>query len=177
MYTGKLVRLREYNKEDAKLAQKYINEPSVKKNLTPSVPFLICEWEEEKWVQSNSAFSTSNYSFAIETLNDSKYIGGCGINTINWLSRTSEIGIFIGDTNYQSKGYGSDALKILIKFIFNQMNIRKIKLNVYDFNERAIRCYKKLGFKVEGTLRDELFRDGKYYDIIQMGLFKEEFIQ
>lgn len=177
MYTGKLVKLREYRKEDAKLAQKLINNPSIKKNLTTSIPFPICEWEEEKWVQSNSAFSSSKYSFAIETLDDNKYIGGCGINTINWLSRTAEIGIFIGNTDYHSKGYGSDALKVLINFIFNQMNIRKIKLNVYSFNERAIGCYKKLGFQNEGTLRDELFRDGKYYNIVMMGMFKEEFIQ
>ena len=83
----------------------------------------------------------------------------------------------IGDKDYWGKGYGSDALKVLIRFIFEEVNIYKIKLNVFSFNKRAISCYKKLGFKEEGILKDELYRNGKYFDIIPMALFKEDFIK
>ena len=174
MYTGNKVRLREYRKDDAKQAQDYINDPQVKRLLHPGIPFLNTFEDEEKWIEGLSA-KKENYSFAIETLEDSKYIGGCGINDIDWKNSVIVVGIFIGDKNYWSKGYGTDAMKVLIKFIFEQMNIHKIKLNVYSFNERAIRSYVKCGFKHEGTLRKEIFRDGKYYDEIVMGLLSEEY--
>lgn len=66
-------------------------------------------------------------------------------------------------------------MKVLVNFIFNEMNINKIKLDVYSFNTRAIKCYEKLGFKKEGTLRKEIFREGKYHDILVYGMFRDEF--
>ena len=107
-------------------------------------------------------------------MQDNIYLGGCGIKEVDWKNSKVVVGIFIGNKEYWNKGYGTDAMRVLIKFIFNEMNINKIKLNVYEFNERAIRSYEKCGFKKEGVLRKELYRDGKYYDTIVMGLFKEE---
>lgn len=173
MYTGQKIRLREYRREDVKNAQDYINDPEVKKLLHPGIPFLFTYEDEMKWFDSLSA-TKENYSFAIETLEDGRYIGGCGINHINWKNSVITVGIFIGDKNYWGKGYGTDAMKTLVKFIFEQMNINKIKLQVFSFNERAIKSYEKCGFKVEGILRKEIFRDGKYHDEIIMGLLREE---
>lgn len=176
MYSGELVRLREYKKEDVKLAQDYINDPEVKRLLNPGIPYLYTLEDEQKWFDSLSA-SNDTYSFAIETLEDSKYIGGCGINRIDWKNSVAEVGIFIGDKDKWGKGYGTDAMRILVKFIFEQMNINRIKLNVFSFNQRAIKSYEKCGFKVEGILRQEVFRDGKYYDDIVMGILKEEYFE
>ena len=174
MYTGKKVRLREYKKEDVKQAQNFMNDPEVKRLLHPGIPYLFTFEDEQKWFEGISAMK-EKYSFAIETLEDNKYIGGCGINDIDWKNSVIVVGIFIGDKDYWSKGYGTDAMKVLIRFIFEQMNIHKIKLNVYSFNERAIKSYEKCGFKQEGRLRKEIFRDGKYYDEIVMGLLSEEY--
>lgn len=176
MYTGEKVRFREYRKEDVKQAQEYINDPEVKRLLHPGIPFLYTYEDEQKWFENMSA-TKDEYSFAIETLEDSKYIGGCGINKVDWKNSTAVVGIFIGDKAYWSKGYGTDAMKVLIKFIFEQMNINKIKLNVNSFNERAIRSYEKCGFIKEGVLRQELFRDGKYHDVINMGILKEDYFK
>jgi RimJ/RimL family protein N-acetyltransferase len=142
--------------------------------LTPGIPYLNTLEDERKWVEGLSA-SKDNYSFAIETLEDGKYIGGCGLNSIDWKNSVAVVGIFIGDKNYWGKGYGTDAMEVLLKFIFGQMNIHKVKLNVFSYNERAIKSYKKCGFKVEGVMRQEIFRDGRYYDEIIMGLLKEEY--
>lgn len=172
MYTGELVRLREYKREDIKLAQEYVNDPEVKRLLHPGIPYLYTFEDEQKWFDSLSA-TNDEYSFAIETLEDNKYIGGCGINKINWKNSVAEVGIFIGDKDKWGKGYGTDAMRILIKFIFEQMNINKIKLNVFSFNQRAIKSYEKCGFKIEGVLRQEVFRDGQYYDDIVMGILVE----
>ncbi|WP_128894982.1 GNAT family N-acetyltransferase [Longirhabdus pacifica] len=175
MYTGTKVRLREHRKAEIQQSLKMINDPEVMKNLVGKTPFLFTLEDEEKWYKENSS-SNDTYNFAIETLEDGKYIGGCGINGLDWKNSKATVGIFIGDKNYWSRGYGTDALKVLIRFIFEQMNINKVKLNVFSFNKRAIKSYEKCGFKTEGVMRQEMFRDGKYYDDIHMGLLREEWL-
>ncbi|MBS4537037.1 GNAT family N-acetyltransferase [Clostridium sp. D2Q-11] len=174
MFIGNKIKLREYTKDDVKKAQRYMNDPEVRGLLTPGIPYLYTLEDEEKWYASQSA-TNDTYSFAIETLEEGKYIGGCGINKVDWKNSTVTIGIFIGDKDYWGKGYGTDAMEVLIKFIFKEMNINKIKLNVFSFNERAQKSYEKCGFKVEGILRQEIFRDGEYHDDIIMSLLREEF--
>lgn len=176
MYTGKKINLRAYKKEDVPFAQKFMNDPEVKGLLWPGVPFPLTLEEEEKWFEGISSHGDT-YNFAIETLEEKKYIGGCGINSVDRKNSIAIVGIFIGDKEYWSKGYGTDAMRTLVGFIFNEMNINKVKLGVYSFNERAIKSYEKCGFKREGTLRQEMFRNGKYHDVIVMGILREEWIK
>ena len=176
MYTGEKVKLRAYKKEDIVLAQQYLNDAETKRLLSPGVPYPFTLEEETKWFEKISA-NNDNYSFAVETLEESKYIGGCGVNGLDWKNSIATVGIFIGDKNYWGKGYGTDAMKVLLKFIFEQMNINKVKLFVYSFNERAVKSYEKSGFKREGVLRQEMFRDGKYNDEYVMGILKDEYFQ
>ncbi|WP_195262580.1 GNAT family protein [Clostridium sp. 1001275B_160808_H3] len=175
MYTGKLVRLRAYKEEDIERAVEFINDEEVKKFLDSNIPFPMTKWQEEEWVRSRKANSNFTYDFAIEDLETGKYIGGCSINECDVKNRTCVIGIMIGDKEYWSKGYGSDSLKVLTKFIFEEVNMNKIKLKVFSFNTRAIACYKKVGFKEEGILKKEVYRNGKYHDEILMAIFKDEF--
>ncbi|MFD3157760.1 GNAT family N-acetyltransferase [Haloimpatiens sp. FM7330] len=175
MYRGEKILLRAYKKEDIPLAWKYINDEEVKRYLTPGIPFPLTLEEEYKWFEGISSSSNNSYSFAIETLQEGKYIGGCGVNRVDWKNSIADIGIFIGNGEFREKGYGTDAVKALIKFIFNEMNLNKIKLNVYSFNKRAIKCYEKCGFKVEGTLRQEIFREGKYHDEYIMSILRCEY--
>jgi len=174
MYEGVLVRLRAYEKEEMGYVKDLINKSEIKKYLSPGIPFPYTLEDELKFYESISA-NNDTYTFAIEAKEDEELIGGCGINAIDWKNSTATVGIFIGKEGFLSKGYGTDAMKILINFIFNEMNINKIKLDVYSFNVRAINCYEKLGFKKEGTLRNEIFREGKYHDILVYGMFKDEF--
>jgi RimJ/RimL family protein N-acetyltransferase len=173
MYEGQKVRLREYRKEDIPLRLAYINDPEIAQNLTPDIPYPMTLHEEEKWFDSITAVSDT-YKFAIETLTDNRFIGGCSISNVDWRNSVATIGIFIGSKVHRGNGYGSDAIKILMNFIFLQMNINKIKLTVYSYNKAAIKCYEKCGFKIEGVLRQEIFKDGKYYDKIAMGILKSE---
>ncbi|MCR1952820.1 GNAT family N-acetyltransferase [Clostridium sp. DSM 100503] len=175
MYIGKLVRLRAYKEEDIERAVEFINDEEVKKFLDSNIPFPMTKWQEEEWVRSRKANVDFTYDFAIEDLETGKYIGGCSINECDVKNRTCVIGIMIGDKEYWSKGYGSDSLKVLTKFIFEEVNMNKIKLKVFSFNTRAIACYKKVGFKEEGILKKEVYRNGKYHDEILMAIFKDEF--
>ena len=177
MYNGKLVKLRAYKEADIERAIEFINDEEVKKLLDSNIPFPMTKWQEEEWIKSRKVGADFTYDFAIEDLETGKYIGGCSINECDVKNRNCTIGIMIGDKEYWGRGYGSDALKVLIKFIFEEVNMNKIKLGVFSFNSRAIACYKKVGFKEECILKNELYRSGKYYDIIQMAIFKDEWIK
>ncbi len=174
MFEGKLVRLREYRKEDIPLRLSYINDPEVLKYLEPGIPYPVTLTEELRWFDSISAFKDT-YRFAVETASDSNYIGDCGINSIDWKNGIVGVSIFIGNSTYRGKGYGTEAMQLLMGFIFNQMSVNKIRLYVYSFNERAIKSYAKCGFKTEGLLRQEIFRNGEYFDVIAMGILREEY--
>ena len=174
MYSGKLIRLREVRKEDLEKVLHGINNPEVRSGITQGIPYPFTLKDEDKWLESHSALNDT-YGFAVETLEDSRYIGSCSVNKVDWKNSIVEVGIAITDSDYLSRGYGTDAMKTLIRFIFNEMNIHKVKLGVYSFNKRAIRSYEKCGFRVEGVLRDEIYREGKYHDIITMGILRDEF--
>jgi RimJ/RimL family protein N-acetyltransferase len=176
MYTGTKIRLRAIRQEDIPVILKYINDESIKRFLCPGVPFPITEVEEQRWYEAKSS-QGSEYTFAIETIKNPEYIGGCGVNKMDWKNSVAQVGIFIGNPKFLDKGYGTDAMKTLIRFIFDQMNAHKIKLNVYSFNERAIRCYEKCGFQTDGVLRKEIFRDGEYHDELVMSILREEYEQ
>ncbi len=173
MYYGEKVCLRAYKEEDIPIATALVNDKELKKFLVTNIPFPMSPWEEETWVKSQKSTEAGNYNFAIEDIKTKKYIGGCGIQNVNWLARVATVGIMIGDKEYWGKGYGTDAMMVLTNFIFQDMNIHKIRLSTFSFNVRAKKCYEKCGFEVEGTLKDEIFKDGKYYDEIIMSVFNK----
>ena len=84
------------------------------------------------------------------------------------------LGIFIGDDENRDRGLGTDTVRAVVKYGFETLNLHVIRLYVYSFNERAIKCYKKVGFKEQGRTREACFIDGKRYDEIIMDILKEE---
>ena len=108
-------------------------------------------------------------------------IGTVGLERINRIHRTATLGIFIGDKEFLSKGYGTESIRLILDYGFNYMNLHNIKLDLLSFNERALKCYKKCGFKEAGKIRENIFINGKYYDTISMDIldseFKESFIR
>jgi len=81
----------------------------------------------------------------------------------------------IGDKRFWSNGYGTDAVLTILGFAFEQMNLHRVSLGVIEYNERGYTCYKKCGFVEEGRSRDATHRDGRYWDIIRMGILRSEF--
>ncbi|MBB6697410.1 GNAT family N-acetyltransferase [Clostridium algidicarnis] len=171
MYYGEKICLRAYKQEDIQIATSFVNDKELKKFLVTDIPFPMSLWEEDEWIKSQKSNKNGEYNFAIEDIKTKMYIGGCGIQNVNWLTRVALVGIMIGDKDYLGKGYGTDAMKVLMNFIFKDMNIHKIRLSTFSFNIRAQKSYEKCGFKVEGILKDEVFKDGKYYDEIVMAAF------
>jgi len=164
--------LRPYEIADAKNVLVFLNDPEVRRFLVPGIPYPLSVIEEERWIEGQSKEAECK-SFAIILKETVEYIGGCGFNRINWQSRVATIGIFLGQP-FWNKGLGTEAVRILIEFAFGELNVNKIKLQVFSFNKRAIRSYEKNGFKIEGVLREEVYRNGQYYDEIVMGLLASE---
>lgn len=173
MLVGKVVCLRAYTKDDLPKAKDFLNQVHVSRMMRTGIPFPLRLEDEEKWFASLDANSEKQYGFAIETKSAGEYVGGCGIHSIDSKNRFGILGIFLGEPHIR-KGYGSDALTVLVEFAFNEINLNKVKLFVFAFNKQAIGCYKKIGFKTEGVLRQEIFRKGRYHDALVMGLLRSE---
>lgn len=169
MIKGKKVNLRALEKEDIQKTIKWINDPEVTKYL--SIVFPISLAEEEKWFEYYLKRKDDRI-FAIET-KDGTHIGNIGLHKIDWLNRKVMLGILIGEKEYWNKGYGTDAVKTAVKFAFEEMNIHKVYLCVMDFNERAVKIYEKCGFTREGVSRDDVYRNGKYHDMIWMSVLNK----
>ena len=127
---------------------------------------------EKKYLEENSS---PEANFAIVKNEDDKMIGTVSLERINHIDRCATLGIFIGDKNFRSKGYGTEAIKLILEYGFKYLNLKNINLELLEFNERALKCYKKCGFKEYGRRRKCKFVDGKYYDLIEMDILKEEF--
>ena len=127
---------------------------------------------ERKYLEENS---NPEATFVIVTLEDNKIIGTVSLEDINWINRTATLGIFIGDIEFRSKGYGTEAIRLILEYGFKYMNLYNIKLDLMEFNERALKCYEKCGFKEYGRRRKCKFVNGKYYDSISMDILADEF--
>ncbi len=173
---GKLVRLRAYEKSDLDSIMKWINDEEVTDFLAGGMlTYPVSSITEEKYIESTAQSSDTNKSFAIETLAEQKYIGGVAFHAINWLNRSAGLGITIGDKSYWGRGYGTDAMRVMMRLGFDKMNLHRLWLHVYEYNRRAIASYEKCGFKREGVLRKERFYRGSYYDTVVMGILEDEF--
>ena len=175
MYTGDLVRLCEYSREDSARALTFINNPEVLRLIQTGVRLPRTYKEEEKWIENMNAGKLEGYTFKIETLKDSLYIGGCGVNELDWKNRNAVVGIMVGDPVYWGHGYGTDAMRVLVRFLFDQVGLNRIALKVFDYNERAIKSYQKVGFTQEGRMRETLYCDGAFHDEIVMSILKREY--
>lgn len=127
--------------------------------------------DERKFFENNK----SENSFFIVTLDDDKVIGTVSLEKVNHINRIATLGIFIGDENYRNNGYGTEAIRLILEFGFYYLNLKNINLHLMEYNERALKCYKKCGFKECGRRRECVFVDGKYYDLIEMDILNDEF--
>jgi diamine N-acetyltransferase len=173
MIYGRLVRLRALSKEDLPRLVEWRNDPEIKALLGGwSFPTLL--EAEQEWFE-RARHDQATQRLAIEVLEDGLHIGNIGLYDIDWKNRKAEYGILIGDKATWGKGYGFDASKALLDFAFFELNLHRVFLRVLAHHERAIHLYDKLGFQVEGRLRQDTFRGGAYRDTLMMGLLSSEY--
>lgn len=169
---GDNIYLSPINIEDYEKYVEWMNNSDITDKLHSTSKVFNLENEKE-WI--NNTLNNGKHIFSIIRKSDDTIIGNCGFNSINNIDRTATIGIFIGDSDNQNKGYGTDALKALIKYGFDVLNLNNIDLHVFDFNERAINCYKKVGFKEYGRRHQSYYLKNKYHDQICMEILRDDF--
>lgn len=175
MIYGKRIRLRAIERNDLPRFVEWLNDPEVMQGIAIYRP--LSEIDEEKWFEGVLSGDPDTRPFVIEVHKpDDEWtaIGNCGFHVIDWRSRSAELGIFIGDKSYWNQGYGIEATRVLTDYGFNTLNMHRIYLRVFAFNQRAIHIYEKIGFVHEGRLRQAHYHAGEYTDVLWMGIFRSE---
>jgi len=166
---GERIYLSPINKDDAEIYTKWLNDPEVTKNLTLHNSVITLSKEKEMLEKLSEG-----YIFAI-VKNDDTLIGNIGMHDIDNICRKATLGLFIGDAENRGKGYGSEALRLILEYGFNTLNMHNIMLLVHSDNNQGIACYKKVGFKEFGRRRECVFKNGQYFDEIYMEMLASEF--
>jgi len=176
MINGKNISLRGLELTDVQELMKHWNRKEVKQFLLTMSPHS--KEEEVEWIKSTweRRKKGESYIFAIEHIGEQRYIGNIELNITDQISRRGEIGIVIFNSDFWSKGYGSEALKLLLDFGFKELNLNSIELQVFETNPRAIKCYSNVGFKEVGRRRKARFFEGKYIDLLLMDILRQEFL-
>jgi len=179
IFTGKLVRLSAFDPDEMSkaLTRWYLNSEYFR--LLNSSPHRMKSAKRTiKWMEEEvGEMSLESYYFGIRTLAEDKLIGETGLDVVNWPGRDAFVALGIGETEYWSKGYGTDVMNILLRFAFTEINLRRVSLGVFEYNPRAIRSYEKAGFRHEGRLHRLLNREGRRWDNLFMGILREEWLE
>jgi RimJ/RimL family protein N-acetyltransferase len=174
-YEGNEIRLRPITKLDIEKSIVWRNDPETRENSL-GYRFPVTEQMENTWY--DLALTDQNWKrviYAIESTNDQVLIGFIQINRINWINRVAYFGITIGDKSFRGKNIAEESMNIFFNYVFNLLNIRKICLEVPSYNNVAIKLYRRFGFIEEGLLKDHIYLERNYFDIILMRIFDSEF--
>jgi RimJ/RimL family protein N-acetyltransferase len=176
MYFKKLVGKKCYlspiDINDAGKFTEWLNDIELTVNLT--LYNSIINIENEKVFLENLS---KEHNYSIIDLETNELIGNCGFSEVDNLNQTGEVGIFIGNKNFWGKGYGTEALTLLLDYGFKALNLHNILLKVFDYNKRGIRSYEKVGFKFIGIRRNALYRNMERHNIIFMDILADEFYE
>jgi RimJ/RimL family protein N-acetyltransferase len=175
MLKGEKVVLRPVRRSDIEYFLKWFNDPEVTQYLGMYLP--MTEMAEEKFIEDlGSAPVATRAMFVIETVEDTdkKPIGSTGLSDIHPKNHNAIFGIAIGEKDYWSKGYGTEAASLIVRYGFEQLNLHRINSFAISFNERSLRLHLGVGFKEEGRQRKAIFKNGDYHDHVMFGLLREE---
>src|SRR5207245_877388 len=129
---------------------------------------------QEEFLQQGSG-SPEHIIFSAALREDDRLVGLCGLHKLDPRSHNAELGMVIGDPADWGRGLGGEAARLLIAYGFDIVNLHRIWLEVYEDNPAARKIYEKLGFKLEGTLREHGFREGRWWNLHYLGLLAHEY--
>ncbi len=168
---GEKIYLRPLERDDAAACKEYINDPDVRRNLDTvrpkSIPF------EEAWIEGQSR-DANCIVLGIALQESDRLIGATDLRDIHPANRSATFGITIGAKDEWNKGHGTDTTRLMLKYGFDTLNLNRIDLSVYATNPGGLRAYEKAGFVREGTLRQKVFREGRYIDVYILSALRDE---
>lgn len=173
VFQGKLVRLAVFDPEkDADLFVQWNRDSEYSRLLSAGPANQWTPKQIKEWVEKEK----DAFPFVIRTLSDDRAIGNIELDGIDWSARHGWVGIGVGEREFWGKGYGTDAMKILLRYAFEELNLNRVNLTVFEYNERAQKSYLKCGFVEEGRTRKSMLREGRRWDIIYMGILRDEWL-
>jgi len=179
IFRGSLIRLTAEDPQNLSQAYARWLRDSECMRLQDSYPARpLSERQLKEWMERDlEKDDPSQLPFSVRTLADDRLIGDIGLMDIRWSHGDAFVGIAIDERELWGKGYGTDAMRVMLRYSFIELNLHRISLNVFGYNPRAIRSYEKCGFVKEGTVRKALHREGQYWDVIYMGILREEWLK
>lgn len=174
MIIGERVRLRAMEKGDLPAFVSWFNDPEVRRNLRIIQPLSL--GQEEKWYADMLTHPVEEHPLCIEVKQGEEwvFVGNLGFMHIDQCDRSAEIRISIGEKQFWNQGYGTEAMRLIVGHGFENLNLNRIYLHVFETKPRGKRSYEKVGFCVDGRLRQARFLEGKYVDVFIMSILKSE---
>lgn len=172
-FEGETVYLSPVNIEDHEIYCAWINSMEVSVRLGNGAEAYSLE--TEKHALETLSKNINSYNFAIILKKNDQLIGNVSLFKINKTHQEATLGIFIGEKENRGKGYGREAIELILDYGFSFLNLHNIMLNVFDFNEDAVRLYEKIGFRVFGRRSEVHYLDGKRHDQLFMEILKKDF--
>lgn len=169
---GEKIHLRLLGREDLPRALLWFNDPEVRVHITRQLP--LGEAEEEAWFATRNNKPGGDYVFAIVLNDGNRHIGNIGLHSIDWIDSHATFGIVIGETEYQEKGVGTEAARLVLDYALNELGLHRVNSRVIETNVRSLALHRKLGFVQEGRQRQVVFQRGRRADMILFGMFRDE---
>lgn len=170
-YEGDRIYFRPIEPADEPLLRRWINDPANWRGLHTRGP--LNEIREREWIEQLGK-SAADVVWGIVVRDGDRLIGTTGLHGISPIARKAEFGINLGERSYQSKGYGTEAVRLTLRYGFEELNLNRIALWVFAGNPRAISCYQKAGFQPEGCERQAAYRNGRYEDVYRFAILRAE---
>jgi RimJ/RimL family protein N-acetyltransferase len=173
LFQGELLRFSAFNPSDSEQLAKFDEDAEYLRRLDTDYAF-------PKPIEAFNRFNdrgSNEVEFMLRPIDNDRLIGFVALHSIEWNNQACLLAIGIGDPAYRGKGYGTEALNMILRYGFHELNLNRIGLDVIEYNESAIAMYKKAGFKGEGRMRSAVLRDGNSYDRIIMGILKNEWLE
>lgn len=173
IFIGEHIRLTAVTKEDVPALARWHDDAGFLRLLNADIARPQTGDDVTKWLEEAHK-SPNGYLFAIRSQPGDELLGFIELDGILWNHGFGWLGIGIGDRAHWGQGIGGEALRLALNYAFNELNLHRVQLTVFEYNDRAIAVYEKLGFQREGVYRESLYRDGVRYDMYLYGLLRRE---
>jgi RimJ/RimL family protein N-acetyltransferase len=161
---------------DASLFARWMQDAEFVRLMDTDPPKLMSLGKHKEWLEKELLEERTNNDlfFLIMTVQDDRKIGLIGLDGIRWEHGDAWVGIGLGERAYWGEGYGTDAMRVIQRYAFEELNLHRLSLSVFEYNSRAVRSYEKAGFTMEGSARKFLHREDMRYDLVFMGILRDE---
>jgi RimJ/RimL family protein N-acetyltransferase len=171
---GNGIMLREYRNEDFTAIRAWVNDPATVRYLSSRYWMPQSSADTADLLEHATHAGSNGAFFVIADRKTGDYLGQIDLITINWKLRAAEMAIVLGQEGDRGKGVGGEAIALMLAYAFQTLGLWRVELEVVADNRRAVRCYERAGFRVEGKKRNAFLVDGELTDMLIMAVLMDE---